>query len=81
MSVIPWIAALGISGFAAHMCLTRSLAAGEASVVMPFDYLRLPFAAILGFLLYFEVPDGPTILGGLVIFASVSFIAATERKR
>jgi drug/metabolite transporter (DMT)-like permease len=80
MAAIPWIAALALSGLAAHMCLTRSLATGEASVVMPFDYLRLPFAAILGFLLYLEVPDGPTILGGLVIFAAVSFIAATERK-
>jgi drug/metabolite transporter (DMT)-like permease len=62
------------------MCLTRALAAGEASVVMPFDYLRLPFAAILGFLLYLEVPDAPTIIGGVVIFMAVSAIATTERK-
>jgi drug/metabolite transporter (DMT)-like permease len=81
MAAIPWIIALALSGLAAHMCLTRSLAMGEASVVMPFDYLRLPFAAILGFLLYLETPDAPTILGGIVIFAAVSFIAATERKR
>ncbi len=77
----PWLVALVVSGLSAHMCLTRALAAGDASVVMPFDYLRLPFAAVLGFLLYLEVPDGPTIVGGLVIFASVSFIAATERRR
>lgn len=77
---LPWIAALGLSGLSAHMCMARALAAGPASVVMPFDYLRLPFAAVLGFLLYLEVPDGPTIVGGLVIFAAVSFIAATERK-
>jgi len=78
---LPWIAALIVSGFSAHMCITRALSAGEASIVMPFDYLRLPFAAILGFLLYLEVPDGPTIAGGLIIFASVAFIAATERRR
>jgi drug/metabolite transporter (DMT)-like permease len=77
---IPMIILLVISGLAAHMCLTRALAAGEASVVMPFDYLRLPFAAILGFLLYLEVPDAPTIIGGVVIFMAVSAIATTERK-
>lgn len=78
---IPWIAALVLSGLSAHLCLTRALAAGEASVVMPFDYLRLPFAAILGFMLYLEVPDGPTMVGGLIIFAAVSTIAATEGRK
>ncbi len=77
---IPWIAALAVSGLAAHMCLTRALSAGEASVVMPFDYLRLPFAAVLGFVLYLEIPDNPTLIGGLVIVAAVSTIATTERR-
>lgn len=80
MANLPWIVLLVISGLAAHMCITRALAAGEASVVMPFDYLRLPFAAVLGFLLYLEVPDAPTIIGGIVIFIAVSAIATTERK-
>lgn len=78
---LPWLAALIVSGFCAHMFLTRALAAGDASLVMPFDYLRLPFAAGLGFFLYFEIPDAPTIVGGLVIFAAVSVIASTERRR
>lgn len=78
---IPWIVALVVSGLSAHMCLTRALGLGDASLVMPFDYLRLPFAAILGFMLYLEVPDTATIIGGLVIFAAVCVIAATERRR
>ena len=63
------------------MCLTRALNHGEASVVMPFDYLRLPFAAILGYLIYREVPDVFTLTGGAIIFASVSYIAASETRR
>ena len=47
---------------------------------MPFDYVRLPFAAIVGFILYVEVPDAFTITGGLIIFASVSYIAAAEAR-
>ena len=81
LAAVPWIGLLALSGYAAHMCLTRALSHGEASVVMPFDYLRLPFAAILGYLLYSEVPDVYTALGGMIIFASVSYIAASEARR
>ena len=75
---VPWIAMLALTGYTAHMCITRSLSHGEASVVMPIDYVRLPLAAFVGFLLYFEVPDAFTIIGGCIIFASVSYIAAAE---
>ncbi len=80
LEVVPWIGLLALTGYTAHMCLTRSLSHGEASVVMPFDYVRLPFAAIVGFILYVEVPDAFTITGGLIIFASVSYIAAAEAR-
>lgn len=78
---IPWIVALALSGLSAHMCLTRALGAGDASLVMPFDYLRLPFAAVLGYLLYLEMPDVPTMGGSVIIVFAMSVIAATERKR
>ena len=81
VDTIPWIAMLAVCGYTAHMCLTRALSHGEASVVMPFDYLRLPFAAILGYLLYTETPDTYTLIGGGIIFASVSYIAASEARR
>jgi len=81
LASVPWIALLAASGYAAHMCLTRALNHGEASVVMPFDYLRLPLAAILGLLLYAEVPDAFTLAGGAIIFASVSYIATSETRR
>jgi drug/metabolite transporter (DMT)-like permease len=77
---VPWIGLLALSGYCAHICLTRALSYGEASVVMPFDYLRLPFAALLGFWLYLEVPDFYTVIGGLIIVASVSYIAAAEAR-
>jgi drug/metabolite transporter (DMT)-like permease len=80
LSAVPWIALLALTGYTAHMCMTRSLSLGEASVVMPFDYLRLPFAAILGYFIYAEVPDTLTIVGGLIIFASVSYIVAAESR-
>lgn len=78
VEAVPWIGLLAVTGYTAHMCLTRALGHGEASVVMPFDYVRLPLAAVVGFLIYMEVPDAFTIIGGGIIFASVSYIAAAE---
>ena len=80
LDALPWIALLAGSGFAAHMCLTRALATGEAGAVMPFDFLRLPFAALGGLMLYGEVPDLWTVAGGVLVFASAIYIAMREAR-
>lgn len=80
LGMLPWIGLLAGAGFGAQYCMTKALGHGEASVVMPFDYLRLPFAALAGFLLYLEVPDAFTVLGALIVFASVSYITALESR-
>ncbi len=80
LASLPWIGLLAAAGFCAQYTLTRALAYGEASVVMPFDYLRLPFAAAVGFIVYAETPDLLTVLGALIVFASVSYITAAEGK-
>ena len=80
LDALPWIALLAGSGFAAHMCLTRALATGEAGAVMPFDFLRLPFAALGGLMLYGEVPDIWTVAGGVLVFASAIYIAMREAR-
>ena len=45
---------------------------------MPFDYLRLPFAALAGFFIYAEVPDLPTVLGAAIIVGSVVYNGVIE---
>ncbi len=39
---------LGLVGSAGHYCMSRALATADAGRVLPFDYLRLPFVAMLG---------------------------------
>jgi drug/metabolite transporter (DMT)-like permease len=48
---------------------------------MPLDFTRLLWSAILGFVLFAEVPDLATFVGGTVIFTSVVYIAYRERAR
>jgi uncharacterized membrane protein len=47
----------------------RALSLGDASFVLPIDFLRLPFIALVALLLYGERVDGWTMLGAVFIFA------------
>ena len=67
---LPTILAFGALSLASMMCMTRSLAAVAAYVVMPLFYLQLPFVAVLGFIFYGEVSDVWTWAGAAIICAS-----------
>jgi len=75
---IPVILALGLAGWGAHYCQARSFAAADASAVMPIDFMRLPFTAILAFVLFGEASDVWTWVGAIVIFAASTYITRRE---
>jgi drug/metabolite transporter (DMT)-like permease len=58
--------------------LARAYDAAEVTIVAPFDFLRLPIAAVLGFALFSELPDRLTILGMAIIIAASLYIARRE---
>jgi drug/metabolite transporter (DMT)-like permease len=69
---------VGILGALAQMFWIRAFRAGEASAVAPFDYLRLPMAATVGFIGFAELPTIWTFVGAAVIVASTLYIAHRE---
>ena len=75
--VLP-ITVSGLAGHAAVVCVTRSFAVADAAYVMPFDFMRLPFAAAFGFILFDELPDQWVWVGGTFIFASTYYIIRRE---
>ncbi|RJF88524.1 DMT family transporter [Oleomonas cavernae] len=68
----------GACGTAAQSCYIRAFAAADASLVAPFEYTKLIFAGLFGFVFFLEVPDGWTILGAAIIVASTLYIARRE---
>lgn len=70
--------AFGLAGFLTQALMIAAYRAGEASVVAPIDYSRLIVAALLGFVLFGEVPDGWTLAGAAVIVAATLYIARRE---
>lgn len=73
-----WVAAMGVFSSLARQGVIRALAVGEASAVMPFNFLKLPFTACIGFIWFAENPDLWTGIGAAVIFASTYYIARRE---
>lgn len=69
---------LGLVATLAHLALTRAYTKADASAVMPFHYAQLPLVALLGYLLFGEVPDPWTWAGAAVIAGSAVYIARRE---
>lgn len=65
-----WLAAIGLVGTVDQIAITRSFAATDASAVLPFDFARLIFAAILGYLVFAERPDLWTWVGAAIILGA-----------
>lgn len=79
-SVLGYVVVLGSLAALAHIALTRSYTKADASVVLPFDYARLPFVAAIGFIAFGEVPDLWTWVGAGIIAASAVYIAHREAR-
>jgi drug/metabolite transporter (DMT)-like permease len=73
-------ATIALFATAAHFMLTASFRYGDASALVPFDYLRLPFVALIGYLYFSEIPDKWTWIGGGIIAAATIYIARREAR-
>lgn len=67
LALWPWIVAIAFTGMSSHFCLARALTYADATLVSPMDFLRLPFTALLGWLVYSENVDAFTIAGAALI--------------
>jgi drug/metabolite transporter (DMT)-like permease len=59
---------------------SRAFASADATAVLPFDFVRLPFAGIIGIVALAELPDPWVWAGGVVIFAASVYLARCEAR-
>lgn len=72
------ICSMGVYGGTGHLFMTRAFRHAPASTLSPFSYLQLVWALLLGWLIFEHLPDGPSLLGMVVIAASSISIALGE---
>lgn len=73
-----WLVFIGVAGTIAQLALAESLKQADATAVMPFDFLKLVWTAMLGYWLFAEIPTPYTWLGAAIIFGSGFYIAYRE---
>ena len=65
----------------AHYSMGQALSLGDASFVLPMDFLRLPCIAVVALLLFGERIDGWTMAGAVFIFAGNYWSVRGETRR
>jgi drug/metabolite transporter (DMT)-like permease len=76
------VGAIALSGLASHFCLTQAFRHGDASVVVPMDFMRVPLIAVAGWWLYGERLDAVVFLGaGLIVAGVVANLRAEAARK
>jgi drug/metabolite transporter (DMT)-like permease len=78
--IIPTLA-LGAVGLSSHFCLTQAFRYGDATVVVPLDFLRIPLIAVIGWMFYGERLDGFVFAGAGFIICGVLWNLSAESRR
>lgn len=80
LDMLPWLAALAVVANGYIYGLTRALKIAETSLVMPFDFLRMPAAAVAGFILFAETIDPWSWVGAAIVFGATIYITQREMR-
>jgi drug/metabolite transporter (DMT)-like permease len=72
---------MGVMAGTGHYFLTIAYSQAPAAVVSPFNYTQLIGAALLGYLIFQDLPDLWTWIGAAVIISSGLYIGYRERVR
>ena len=77
-----WVLAVGIalSATVGQYFWVQAFKAGEMSAVAPFEYMRLPFAVFVGWLIWGEMPVIWTYVGASIVIGSALYIAHREHQ-
>ena len=76
-----WMAVMGVVSVTAHYSFAKAFSHADAMVVIPMDFLRLPLAGVVAWILYQENLDPFVIIGAVVMFSGNFINIRAEKKR
>ncbi len=79
--VFDWTLLLGIGvlGTIAHLLMTWSLRYAPAATLAPMQYLEIPFATLLGLMIFGDLPNPLAGLGIVIIIGAGLYVVLRER--
>lgn len=90
MAVVEWrtpglgdallLGGMAVFSTVAFLAVARAISVADARVVQPINFLRMPIAALFGFVFFREFPDLWTWVGAFVIFSGAYYVVTRERR-
>lgn len=74
------LSAMGVFATINQACYIKGMSLGDAGAMAPIDYTRLVFSAIIGVLVFHEIPGLWTLVGAGIVVAATLFITLREQK-
>ncbi len=78
LSLAPLLLGMGLFATVGHVTLVRGFSMMDASLALTFEFVKLPFAALVAWIFFSETVDRWTWVGAFVIIASATYIARRE---
>ncbi len=75
---IATITAMAILAIGGHFCMTRAFQTASVSLLAPFEYTAIIWAAGLGYLFWRDIPSSNVLLGAAIIVASGLYLLHRE---
>lgn len=77
---LGWLAAIGVFASSQNLCVALAFRDTEMTVLMPLDFSKLVWSALLGYVFLAEVPEIWTWVGGVIIFSAAMYVAYRESR-
>jgi len=78
---LAMLVAIGFLGISGQGLITHGWTLGDVTALVPLDYSRIVYSAVLGFFIFGELPGLWSLAGMAVIVASSLYLVLTERRR
>ena len=80
-SVTDWwlLLSIGVLGTIAHLMMTWSLRFAPSTTLAPMQYLEIPFATVIGFIVFRDLPNGLAAVGIAITVGAGLYIILRER--
>lgn len=79
-AIWPPVIIMTLAAVLGHLALVRGFRATEASLVLTFEFSRLPFAIAIAYWMFGEMIDKWSWIGAIIIFASAVYITRREAR-
>ncbi|WP_424941882.1 DMT family transporter [Aliiroseovarius crassostreae] len=81
LSTLPDLIAFGVIGTGSAILMTASLKYAPSATLAPMQYLEIPFATLMGWLFFRDLPNGLAAVGIAITVAAGLYVVAREHRQ